>query len=145
MLRTRIMCYAALCSQYIPTHAYSYQWPLCADSRSLGSEFQRPLTGKLTYKLDESAVISDPTETLIPLLNLSRSEHFFRVQRTRYGSSYRLNARSRTPLATKPMPVQSRIDGRSPRNITANTATNTRLNLSIGATFDASPSWRARK
>jgi len=57
----------------------------------------------------------------------------------------RLNANTKTPLATRPMPSHSRADGRSPRNAKANTATSTRLNLSTGATFDASPIWSARK
>lgn len=52
---------------------------------------------------------------------------------------YRLNARSRTPLATRIIPSHSRTEGRSPRKANANTATRTMLNLSTGATFDASP------
>jgi len=52
---------------------------------------------------------------------------------------YRLNARTSTPPATMMMPAHSRVVGRSPRNAHAKTATRTRLNLSTGATFDASP------
>jgi hypothetical protein len=57
----------------------------------------------------------------------------------------RLIASTSTPAATMPMPSQSRSDGRSPRKANANTATSTRLNLSTGATRDASPICSARK
>ncbi len=50
-----------------------------------------------------------------------------------------LIARTSTPAATRPIPSHSCIDGRSPRNAYAKMATSTRLNLSTGATLDASP------
>src|SRR5215471_4168473 len=53
--------------------------------------------------------------------------------------TYRLRLRIRTPAPTMRMPSHSRPDGRSPRKTKANIATRTRLSLSTGATFDASP------
>ena len=58
---------------------------------------------------------------------------------------YRFRASTSTPAPTMRIPSHSRTDGRSWRNSTANTATRTRLSLSTGATFDASPTFRARK
>ena len=43
------------------------------------------------------------------------------------------------------MPSQPFHDGRSPRKATPNRATSTTLNLSIGATSVAGPSFSARK
>ena len=57
----------------------------------------------------------------------------------------RLKASKRTPPATIAIPDHSRSDGRSPKNVNANTATRTRLSLSTGATLDASPILSARK
>jgi hypothetical protein len=54
-------------------------------------------------------------------------------------------ATSTAPAAIRAMPAQFGTDGRSPRKVTANTATSTTLSLSIGATRAASPSLRARK
>jgi hypothetical protein len=51
-----------LCSkQKYSTH---YEGPFLADSRSLGSGFQRLLTRKLPLNLDESTAKTDPIETL---------------------------------------------------------------------------------
>lgn len=58
---------------------------------------------------------------------------------------HRLNASTRTPDATSAIPDHSRKDGRSPRKMTANNATRTKLNLSTGATWDAAPIFSARK
>jgi hypothetical protein len=52
----------------------------------------------------------------------------------------RFIASTKTPPATIAMPVHSRNDGRSPRKVNAKMATRTKLNLSTGATFEASPS-----
>ncbi len=60
-------------------------------------------------------------------------------------TTQRFSARTSTPVATRRIPAQSRVDGRSCRNRTANRATSTTLSLSIGATLDASPALRARK
>ncbi len=59
--------------------------------------------------------------------------------------SYFRRAKTTTPIPIKRMPVHSRIDGRSRRKITAKMATRSRLSLSIEATLDASPIFRARK
>ena len=56
-----------------------------------------------------------------------------------------LNARTITPAATMAMPAHSRKEGRSPKNATAKMTTSTRLSLSTGATFEASPTLSARK
>ena len=70
---------------------------------------------------------------------------FHVVSKYEYVSPYRLMARTSTPPATIAIPTHSRRTGRSPRNAHAKIATNTRLSLSTGATFDASPTWSARK
>ncbi len=56
-----------------------------------------------------------------------------------------LKPRIRTPAPTKPMPTHSLTLGRSWRKMVAKTATSSRLNLSTGATFEASPICKARK
>jgi hypothetical protein len=58
---------------------------------------------------------------------------------------HRFKAKTSTPAPTIRMPSHSRTDGRSWRNSTANTATSTMLSLSTGATFEASPTFKARK
>ena len=50
-----------------------------AELRSPSDAFQRRLWRKLTLKLDESAAKTDPIETLMSLLNFSRSGHFVRL------------------------------------------------------------------
>lgn len=54
-------------------------------------------------------------------------------------------ATSAAPSAMKPTPAQPIIESRSPSTTAAMIATMTTLSLSIGATFDASPSCSARK
>lgn len=61
------------------------------------------------------------------------------------GLDQRLNANTKTPAPTNRTPPHSRKEGRSPRNATAKRATRSTLSLSTGATFDASPIFRARK
>jgi hypothetical protein len=51
-------------------------WPLMADSRSLGSGFQRLLTRKLPLKPAESAAKSDPKQPL-GKFRFVKAEHFF--------------------------------------------------------------------
>jgi len=68
-----------------------------------------------------------------------------RLHATHRPAHHRFSARTRTPPATSKMPHHSRSDGRSPRNANAKITTRTRLSLSTGATFDASPTCRARK
>jgi hypothetical protein len=64
----------------------------------------------------------------------------------RFGSaSQRVIASMSTPPPTIRIPSQSRAEGRSCKKATANKATNTTLNLSTGATFEASPTLSARK
>ena len=50
-----------------------------------------------------------------------------------------------TPMATSTIPTQSRGDGRSPRRITAKTATSTTLSLSMGATRRGVPCLKRAK
>lgn len=59
--------------------------------------------------------------------------------------AYRLRLRTSTPAPTIAMPIHSLTEGRSCRNAKANTATSSRLSLSTGATFDASPTFNALK
>ncbi len=56
-----------------------------------------------------------------------------------------LSASTIVPRPTRMIPNQSLRTGRSPRNSTANMATSTTLDLSMGATFDASPICSALK
>jgi hypothetical protein len=56
-----------------------------------------------------------------------------------------LNPRMMTPAPTRKIPNHSLTVGRSSRKMTAKIATSTRLNLSTGATFEASPICNARK
>lgn len=56
-----------------------------------------------------------------------------------------LKPRMTTPTPTRKIPNHSLPLGRSCRNMTAKMATSTRLNLSTGATFEASPICNARK
>ncbi len=56
-----------------------------------------------------------------------------------------LIASTSTPIDTKMTPKHSTTDGRSPKKAKANIDTNTRLSLSTGATFEASPICSARK
>ncbi len=60
-------------------------------------------------------------------------------------TAHLLKPRMRTPPPTRRIPNHSLIVGRSWRKTVAKTATNRRLNLSTGATFDASPTFKARK
>ena len=55
------------------------------------------------------------------------------------------HASTTTPAATMAIPSHSRGAGRSRRNTQASKATNTTLNLSTGATWEASPACKARK
>ena len=54
-------------------------------------------------------------------------------------------ASTTAPTAISATPVQCRPDSLSPRKRNAKTATRTTLSLSMGATRDASPIFRARK
>src|SRR6266478_6493214 len=95
---------------------------------------------------DVEASMFVPPEELEGLKSCQRlgvSERFY--DQCPGGGAYRFNPRIRTPAPTMRMPIQSRPDGRSPRKRNANTATSTRLSLSTGATFEASPTFSARK
>ena len=61
------------------------------------------------------------------------------------GSRYLLKLRITTPALTISIPSHSLILGRSFKKMTAKIATSTRLNLSTGATLEASPDCSARK
>ena len=74
-------------------------------------------------------------------LKADQGQGFFRWMAT----IHRFKARITTPIPTKRMPSHSRAAGRSPRNRTAKRATSKRLSLSTGATFEASPTFKARK
>ena len=84
-----------------------------------------------------------------PSLNGSSAQLSTSVQNSGRNSSpvmpHRFRPRMTTPAAIITMPNQSLALGRSPKNKTANKATRTTLNLSIGATFEASPIFSARK
>ena len=70
-----------------------------------------------------------------------------RVSRThepRLEMSY-FNASTSAPAAINPAPITVFTVSASPRKSAANPITNTTLSLSIGATFEASPSCKARK
>ena len=58
---------------------------------------------------------------------------------------YLLNPRTMTPAPTTKIPSHSLGLGRSPRKTNAKRTTSTRLNLSTGATFEASPAFSALK
>ena len=56
-----------------------------------------------------------------------------------------LKPKIRTPAPTMMMPNHSLEVGRSCKKIAAKIATSSRLNLSTGATFEAAPTFKARK
>ncbi len=58
---------------------------------------------------------------------------------------YRLTLRITTPAPTSPMPNHPPNEGRSWRKTAAKIATKITLNLSTGATLEASPTFSARK
>ena len=68
-----------------------------------------------------------------------------RARRRERGGTHARNATSTAPQAIRMTPSQFGSDNFSPRNKTANIATNTTLSLSIGATCAALPSLSARK
>lgn len=90
---------------------------------------------QVSEKLQEHYGVTLPSETIRQTM-----EHDIMVV-----SVQRFKASNSTPPPIMAMPAHSRIDGRSPRKITAKIATNTRLSLSTGATFEASPIFNARK
>lgn len=98
-----------------------------------GSGLGLSIVKTLADRLSATVSVHDP----VPIVARQRAAHQTARQR--------LNASASTPPATMAIPVHSRSDGRSPRKAKAKTATSTRLSLSTGATFDASPIFRARK
>lgn len=74
-----------------------------------------------------------------------RNQDACRINVTGSGSRYLLKLSTTTPALTISIPSHSLMLGRSFKKMTAKIATSTRLNLSTGATLEASPDCRARK
>ena len=72
-------------------------------------------------------------------LGLLVTEQLFKIP------DYLLKLKITTPALISNIPNHSRMLGRSFRKMTAKMATSTRLNLSTGATLEASPNCSARK
>lgn len=94
---------------------------------------------------NHAARLQRGTDALDGCQCLRQGDHANSLARVCGRPAYRFIASTSTPAPTMAMPSQSRPDGRSCRNTTANSTTSTRLSLSTGATLDASPTFSARK
>ena len=91
---------------------------------------------------DLIAQVGHPDRGLVP--RPDRQQHHVHMAGL-FARTAHLNASTITPAPTIKIPTHSCTEGRSPRKITAMRTTSSRLSLSTGATFEASPIFSARK